>query len=71
MAFDMENKADYLELVDAWWKSAEALEALPGAADYRVDWHSRIFETVLRHCGWTVEEWNNVVEAEKAKGTSA
>ncbi len=64
----MMPKADYRELVDAWWKTADALEALPGAERIRVDWHARMFEGILTQCGWTVQEWNIVVASEKEKG---
>jgi len=61
-------KADFSELADTWWKTATALEALPGAEQVRVDWHAHVFEKILVQCGWTVQEWNEVVASKKNKG---
>ena len=60
-------KADYKDLIDVWWETARVLEALPGADDTHVGWHSSIFEKILVQCGWTVEEWNEAVETDKLK----
>ena len=65
-------RAKYGDLVDAWWETAKALEAMPGADAVRVNWHAKIFERILAQCGWTVEEWNVSVATEKntTKGNS-
>lgn len=64
----MDGKAEFHELVDTWWKTAEALEAMPGACEPgRKDWHAWVFERILDYCGWTTQEWNDAVEAQKLK----
>lgn len=65
-----ESKAEYVDLVDAWWKTAEVLEARPPTEDVRVNWHARVFEKILTQCGWSVQEWNETIEAEKTKGNA-
>ncbi len=61
------DKPEYHELVDAWWKTAEALDALPGCDRSRTDWHANVFEGILKQCGWTVKEWNDAVDLQKQR----
>lgn len=65
MMFD--EKPEYHELVDAWWKTAEVLDALPGCDPNRSVWHAHVFERILDQCGWTVQEWNAAVDLQKQK----
>ena len=56
-----EAKADYVDLVDVWWKTAEVFEVGAVAAEpARVNWHASVFERILIQCGWSVQEWNDV-----------
>lgn len=65
----MQNaKAEFNDLVDAWWKTAAALEAVPPADEQRINWHAFVFEKILTQCGWSVQEWNDHIEATKNKG---
>lgn len=67
MIASMGERADFDELVDAWWKTARAMDAMPGdCSDKRRDWHAWNFEKVLTSNGWTTAEWNEAVEARKA-----
>jgi hypothetical protein len=59
------QKTDFSELVEAWWKTAEALNALPGCEPSRTSWHAHVFERILIMCGWTTEEWNEAVDLER------
>lgn len=59
------DKPEYNELVDAWWKTAEVLDAMPGCDESRKSWHANVFEKILTSCGWTVQEWNEAVDASK------
>lgn len=62
----MKSRAELNDLVDVWWKTAEAMEALPAIADQkRKDWHARVFEKILNQCGWTTLEWNDAVVPKK------
>ena len=64
----MNQKADYDDLADAWWKTAKCMKAIPQeetSEAIRV-WHSTVFEKILIQCGWTIEEWNQIV-SEKTK----
>lgn len=61
-------RAEYKDLVDAWWATAAVLEAMPPADESKVNWHAHIFGKILAQCGWTVEEWNDHIAAEKNKG---
>ncbi len=61
------EKPDFHELVETWWKTAEALEAMPGSDPGRVTWHAHVFERILKQCGWTVMEWNETVDLQKKK----
>jgi len=62
-----DSKAKYMDLVDTWWKTADVLDARPPANDTRVSWHAHVFEKILIQCGWSVQEWNETIEIEKAK----
>jgi hypothetical protein len=61
------GKPEYFELVDTWWKTAEALDALPGCKKSKMDWHAHVFERILDQCGWSVKEWNEAVSLQKQK----
>ena len=61
------DKPEFHELVETWWATAEALEALPGCPPSRTDWHAHVFERILEQCGWTVKEWNEAVDLQKQK----
>lgn len=58
-------KAAYKDLVDAWWKIAEAMDAMPPATEARSQWVSNVFGRLLDQCGWTIDEWNEAVDTEK------
>jgi hypothetical protein len=65
----MNQKADYDELADAWWKTAKCMNAVPSeetSEAIRV-WHSTVFEKILIQCGWTIEEWNQIVSEKTNK----
>lgn len=52
--------------MDAWWKTAEAMDAVGDAASQeRKNWHARVFEKILDQCGWTTSEWNDAVVPKK------
>lgn len=58
----MKPRAELNDLVDVWWKTAEAMEATPAlASKERQEWHARVFEKILDQCGWTTTEWNDAV----------
>lgn len=62
----MKPRAELNDLVDAWWKTAEAMDAMPDTASPdRKSWHARVFEKILEQCGWTTPEWNDVVVPKK------
>lgn len=66
----MTNKAEYVDLVDTWWKTADVLDARPPTNEARSNWHAVVFERILVQCGWSVQEWNEIIETEKPKGAS-
>jgi len=56
----------YEELHDAWWCIYNALKHVDPeqVRDYLV----RInFESLLKQCGWKIEEWNSELEAVKKR----
>ena len=57
---NIESKAEYDDLVDAWWKTADALDARPPTEESRINWHAHVFERILVQCGWSVQEWNEI-----------
>lgn len=62
----MKPRAELNDLVDVWWRTAEAMDAMPATASQeRKDWHSRVFEKILNQCGWTTVEWNDAVIPKK------
>lgn len=62
-----DEKPDFHELVETWWKTAEVLEAVPPCDESRTSWHAHVFERILKQCGWTVQEWNEAVDLQKKK----
>lgn len=63
------GKAKLNDLIDTWWKTAEAMEARPGeCSPERSAWHASVFESVLIQCGWSVSEWNEAVDNTKKEG---
>lgn len=64
----MNRKANYDDLADAWWKTAHCMKAVPSdeTSEAMKIWHSVVFEKILIQCGWTIEEWNQIV-SEKTK----
>lgn len=62
----MKPRAALNDLVDTWWKTAEAMDAVGDAASQeRKNWHARVFEKILDQCGWTTSEWNDAVVPKK------
>lgn len=61
------QKPEFIELVETWWATAEALEAMPGCEPSRSSWHAHVFERILEQCGWSVSEWNEAVDLQKRK----
>ena len=67
-----EAKADYVDLVDAWWKTAELFEVTPTTVEaVRTSWHAHVFERILIQCGWSVQEWNDTIASELNKTQKA
>jgi hypothetical protein len=64
---DENAKPEFHVLVETWWSTAEALEAMPGCEPPRASWHAHVFERILEQCGWTVQEWNEAVDLQKKK----
>lgn len=61
------GKAELNELIDTWWRTAEAMEARPGCSEARTNWHAHVFDGILKACGWTTLEWNDALDEIKAK----
>ncbi len=54
------------DLIDVYWKTADALDADSDDGP-RHEWHLQVFEKILIHCGWTVDEWNTEMDLLKTK----
>ncbi len=62
----MNAKAQLSDLIDAWWKTAKEMNAMPDtASDSLKLWHAGVFESILIQCGWTTLEWNEAVVPKK------
>jgi hypothetical protein len=62
----VKQRAELDDLVDAWWKTAEAMGVSAEVADESLSsWHAQIFVAILNQCGWTTAEWNEAVVPSK------
>ncbi len=59
------SEVTYEDLVDAWWKTADAMNVTKddSCPKWLRSWHTSVFERILQQCGWTVERWNHAVES--------
>lgn len=60
-------KATLEDLIDVWWKTADIMGASSQEDPTKCAWHSHVFDNILIHCGWTVDEWNEALEIESVR----